>query len=498
MSKQRFIRSSGVVMPIFSLSSPYGIGTFGKSAYDFVDFLERSGQKYWQILPMGHTGFGDSPYQCFSVVAGNPNLIDLNMLVEIGLLTKDFLLEFDSTYSTKINYNKVTETHLTILHAAYENASSEIKNEVKSFAQSNGDWIDDYALFMSLKKYFHQKPVWEWDDADIQKRKPESINHYSVLLKEDINFYIFMQYLFFKQWNKLKGYANSKGILFIGDIPMYPSPDSCDVWVNPKLFKVDETIRPSGIAGVPPDYYSATGQMWGNPTYDWEVHKKQHYSWWIWRIRHTLNMSDVIRIDHFRAFQDYWEIPFGEETAINGKWCPGPRMDFFNAVKSVLGDIPIIAEDLGIIDDSVRELLEETGYPGMGVMIFSLRANEDNLHMPHNWKVNSVGYTSTHDSETFCEAVNELLDDNDREFALEYINANSAESLGFSAIRTAFASPANIAMVMAADLLSLGSEGRINTPSTIGGNWNWRAKPDAFTEELAEKLYHLTKVYKRL
>lgn len=495
--KQRFKRSSGVVMPIFSLPSPYGIGTFGESAYEFVDFLSLAGQKYWQILPLGPTGFGDSPYQCYSCIAGNPYFIDLDLLVEKGLLTKDSLSDLDSSFS-KINYDNLRKTRLSILRVAYDNANVNIIDEVKSFADLNRDWLYDYALFMAVRDYFGQKPVWEWDDPDIQQRKPKAIKHYSDLLEEDIDFHIFVQYLFFDQWNALKKYANKKGIMLIGDIPMYPSPDSCDVWVNPSLFKVDENIRPSGIAGVPPDYFSATGQLWGNPVYDWEAHKKENYRWWIQRIRHTLDMADVIRIDHFRAFQDYWEVPAGEETAINGKWCPGPRMDFFNAIKNALGDIPIIAEDLGIIDDSVRDLLAETGYPGMGVMIFGFREYEDNLHMPHNWKRNFVGYTSTHDSETICQSIQEILNPEDQRFALDYINAGSGETLGFSAIRTAFASSANLVMVMATDILSLGSGGRINVPGTVGNNWNWRANPCDFSRELAEKLKRLTKVYKRL
>lgn len=497
MSKQRFKRSSGVVMPIFSLPSPYGIGTFGKEAYNFVNFLKKAGQKYWQILPLGHTGFGNSPYQCFSSVAGNPFFIDLDKLVDMGLLTKESVSKLECGYNQRVNYNQIIETRLPILREAYKNAHF-YKGEIEFFARENSSWLDDYALFMALKNHFKDKPVWDWDDEAIKSREEQAMRYYSKMLKEDIDFYTFVQYLFFKQWDELKKYANNMGIQFIGDIPMYPSPDSSDVWASPALFKVDEILRPSGIAGVPPDYYSETGQVWGNPVYNWEAHKKRDYEWWVWRIKYTLKVADIIRIDHFRAFQEYFEIPAGEETAINGKWQPGPRMEVFEAIKKELGDVPIIAEDLGIIDDSVRELLEESGYPGMAVMIFGLRAHEDNLHMPHNWKVNSVGYTSTHDSETFCQSVNELLYYDDKMFALDYINHHTDDSLGFSAIRTAFASPASIAMVMAADLLSLGSEGRINVPSTIGDNWSWRALPGSFTDELAERLRKVTMTYKRL
>ena len=492
----KFRRSSGVVMPIFSIPSKYGIGTLGKEAYKFVDFLEMAGQKYWQILPLGHTGFGNSPYQCFSTVAGNPYFIDLDFLVEMGLLSKNDLIGLDSEDTSKVDYQSIEKTRLNILRIAYNN-SSFLKDDLEQFCSQNSDWIFDYAMFMALKNYFDQKPVWEWNDISIIHREEDALSHYRTLLNEDINFYIFVQYLFFKQWKALKAYANQKDILIIGDIPMYPSPDSCDVWCNPKFFKVDVDLKPLWIAGVPPDFYSENGQVWGNPVYDWDTLKNEDYSWWIWRIRHTLEISDIIRIDHFRAFQDYFQIPADEDTAKNGIWLPGPRMDFFNVLHSKLGNVPFIAEDLGIIDDSVRELLAQTGFPGMAVMIFSFRANENNLHMPHNWKTNSVGYTSTHDSETVAQAICELSDE-DKAFALDYIYSNPKETISFSAIRTAFASPANIVMVTMADLLSLGKEGRINTPSTIGGNWEWRASPNCFSEELANKLYKLTKTYKRL
>lgn len=494
----RFPRSCGIVMPIFSLPSPYGIGTFGKAAYEFADFLKASGQKYWQILPLGHTGFGDSPYQVFSVVAGNPYFIDLDMLVEDGLLSQDFLnaSNSDFTFSSQVNYEKLQQVRLPILREARKNASPKILKEVKDFATENNDWLPDYALFMALKNHFKQKPIWLWEDEHVKSRNPKALEKYSHLLADEADFYIFLQYLFFKQWSILKSYVNNLGIKIIGDIPIYPSPDSVDVWVNPRLFKVDENLLPNGIAGVPPDCYSETGQLWGNPVYDWDVHKKQNFSWWVWRIKQTLKISDVIRIDHFRALQDYWEIPAGEETALNGKWVSGPRMPFFDAIKNQLGDIPIIAEDLGIITDSVREFLKQTGYPGMKVMIFGLQANEDNIHLPHNCSVNTVGYTSTHDSETFAHAF-EKLSAEDRQFTLNYLNANSISEIGLSAIRSLFASPACIAMFPIQDLFSIGAEGRINTPSTIGGNWGWRLNKGLLTDSASKQLLEMTKTYKR-
>lgn len=499
MSVSRFPRSSGVVMPIFSLPSPYGIGTLGKAAYQFANFLKACGQRYWQILPLGHTGFGNSPYQVFSVVAGNPYLIDLDELVKDGLLTQEFLNSSNSDFTfSNVNYELLQKVRLPILKEAKKNASSDLLEKIKVFAEENKDWLPDYALFMSLKDYFNQKPVWLWDDELAKSRDPETLEKYSQLLSDEIDFYMFIQYLFFDQWTKLKSYTNSLGIEIIGDIPIYPSPDSCDVWVNPHLFKVDKNLLATGIAGVPPDCYSETGQLWGNPVYDWSVHKAQNFSWWIWRIKHTLKISDVIRIDHFRALQDYWEIPAGEKTALNGKWIPGPRMDFFDAIKKELGDIPIIAEDLGIITDSVRDFLKQTGYPGMKVMIFGLQSNEDNIHLPHNWSVNTIGYTSTHDSETFTHMVSEKLSDEDWGFTLNYLNTSSDTEIGFSAIRAAFASPASVVMFPIQDLFSIAAEGRINTPSTINSkNWSWRLNPNLLTDSVAEKLFILTKTYKR-
>lgn len=419
---KRYQRESGVVMPIFSLPSPYGIGTLGKEAYNFVDWLVKAGQRYWQILPLGHTGFGDSPYQTFSVVAGNPYFVDLDMLIEDGLLTAEDLSNCDMSFEF-VDYEKLAQTRFAVLRKAFERAKGNciLQEKIKKFTEENQDWIKDYALFMSLKSHFSQKPMWDWDDTDIKKRTPKSLETYSLLLKEEIDFYCFIQYFFFKQWKQLKHYANENGILFIGDIPMYPSPDSADVWANRNLFKVGEDLVCEKVAGVPPDMYSETGQLWGNPIYDWEVHKKEGYRWWIERIKHMLDVTDVIRIDHFRAFQDYWEISGNEDTALNGEWVPGPRMEIFETIRKALGDVPIIAEDLGIITDEVRELLAESGYPGMNVIIFGINGTDDSTHLPHNYCMNSVAYTSTHDSETFTFAV-QNANDTDKNFILEYIN----------------------------------------------------------------------------
>ena len=493
-------RSSGVLMPIFALPSPHGIGTLGKDAYDFVDFLVKSGQSYWQVLPLGHTGYGNSPYQVYSTVAGNPNLIDLDELVEEGLLLPEEVWQTEEAFEENVvNYEKLAQTKELTLRQAWQRASKELLEELENFKKANEDWLKDYAVFMALRNYFHHEAVWNWEDQNIKRRTPESMLYYDELLKEEINFYEFIQYVFFKQMLKLKKYANEKGVQLIGDIPIYPSPDSCDVWANPDLFKVDDTLLPSGIAGVPPDYYSEVGQVWGNPVYDWDVHEAQKYWWWTWRMKHAFEIADIVRIDHFRGFQNYWEVPAGEKTAVNGKWMPGPRMKLFEAIREALGEVPIIAEDLGIIGDDVREFLKETGYPGMRVMVFGLSESEDSNHLPHNWPVNCVGYSSTHDSETFCQKVLDELSEEDKSFALRYIHHSSEETIGMSAIYSCLASPAFLSIIPMQDLLSLGAESRMNVPNTVGNhNWSWRMRKDALTEELIESLYRLTKTYKRI
>lgn len=494
----KFKRSSGILMPIFSLPSKYGIGTMGEAAYRFVDFLRAAGQSYWQILPLGHTGFGDSPYQTFSSAAGNPYFIDLDMLVKEGLISeKD--LPAPQIDSTKVNYEELRNTRFKILYKAFLSGKNKLSHDLESFVYVNRSWLKDYAMFMSIKNHFQEKPLWEWKDAGIKKRNPDSLQLYGSMLKGNIDFYIFVQYLFFKQWNALKKYANAEGIQIIGDIPIYPSPDSSDVWVNPRFFNVDENLLPSGIGGVPPDMYSKTGQLWGNPTYNWNSLKADNFSWWIERIRNTLTFADVIRIDHFRGLCDYWEVPQGETTALKGKWKPGPKMELFRAIQKQLGDIPIIAEDLGRITDEVRDFLKETGYPGMRVLIFGLSADEDSMYLPHNWEQNSVGYTSTHDSETMMQKIWEISEE-DRTFALNYLQSNLYSVTGMTAMNLLLSSPSSIVITPVQDILSLGKEGRINVPSTVGGNWCWRLTEHEFNTlcSLSNGIYCMTKTFKRI
>lgn len=494
-----FERSSGVLLHISSLPSPYGIGSMGKDAYRFVDFLCEGGQTYWQVLPLGQTGFGDSPYQCFSAAAGNPYFIDLDTLAEMGLLTQQDLHDANVEKTPDaVDFAALAETRFDILQRAFHRAPQELLGKVYAFRWDNRDWIEDYAMFLSLKNHFNHQALWDWDDEAIRAREPEAMRHYAFELKDSIDFYAFMQYIFFDQWMRLRTYANEKGIQIIGDIPIYVSPDSCDVWAHPEMFRVDERLKPCGVAGVPPDYYSATGQLWGNPTYRWKVLEEDGYRWWIWRVRRNLALFDVTRIDHFRGFQDYWEVPEGEENAINGKWLPGPRMKLFKAIRAALGEVPIIAEDLGDIDDDVRKFLKKSGYPGMRVMIFGMRANEANDHIPFNWAKNCVGYTSTHDSETICEQIHDKCTEADRKFAKEYLRASDREPLGWSAILTAFSSPADIAMTTMQDVLSLGADARMNTPSTLGGNWSWRVRREAINPDVSGFLRRASFAGKRL
>ncbi|MBQ8584854.1 MAG: 4-alpha-glucanotransferase [Butyricicoccus sp.] len=493
-----FERASGVLMHITSLPSPHGIGTMGREAYRFVDFLHEAGQRYWQVLPLGQTGYGDSPYQCYSTAAGNAYLIDLDLLHEEGLLTAAQVEAADVDDSLDaVDFTRIAETRMRALRHAFAALDEEQELEVNAFRHANADWVEDYALFMSLREMYNNKPLWEWQDEDIKARKPAALAEVKQELADEINFRVFIQYIFFKQWTALRKYANEKGVQIIGDIPIYVSPDSVDVWVNPRLFKVDETLLAKKIAGVPPDYYSETGQLWGNPVYDWKVHEKDGFRWWIWRMERVAALFDVVRIDHFRGFESYWEVNQGEKTAIGGKWVKGPGMKLFRAIEAALGQFPIIAEDLGIITDKVRRLLKTSGYPGMRVMIFGMFANQDNIHLPHNYEPNSIVYTSTHDSETICEQILDICKPKDAEFIKAYIRWDEREPLAWSAIRTLHASPANVAMVAMQDLLNLGADARMNTPSTLGCNWKWRVRPEAINSEVAAFLKSVTVINKR-
>lgn len=497
-----FDRASGVLMHITSLPSPHGIGTLGQAAFDFVDFLRDAGQRYWQVLPLGHTGFGDSPYQCYSAAAGNPLLIDLDKLVTDGMLTLDEVRAADLDWNPdKVDYIQLTEVRYPLLRRAYTRAKEMpyIMSAVQAFRTHAADWVEDYALFMALKdERFDGAPLWEWEDTDLLHRDAKALAAARQELKEEIDFRVFLQAIFFAQWGTLRAYAAKAGVRIIGDIPIYVSPDSSDVWQHPTLFKVDADCKPQKVAGVPPDYYSATGQLWGNPVYAWKEHEKTGYAWWIWRLKQNADLFDVIRIDHFRGFEAFWEVDAGEETAIDGAWRKGPGIKLFHALEKAVPKLPIIAEDLGVMTDKVKALLHSTGFPGMRVMIFGFNRFEDNDHLPHNYPVNSIVYTSTHDSQSICEQILDLCEPDDAVFAKEYIRWDSREPLAWSAIRTLFASPASIAMTTMQDLLNLGADARMNIPATVGGNWAWRVRKEGINADVAAFLRRVTDVNRRL
>ena len=489
-------RSSGILMHISSLPGPYGIGDFGKGAYDFVDFLECASQKEWQILPLGITGFGDSPYQNFSVFAGNPYFIDLEEFFQKGYLNKeDIALHPLGDNPERVDYGLLYKNKTALLRIAYKRAKKEINRELEAFYEKEKTWLRDFAIFMAIKKAHNDVSWLKWP------QEYRNINSRAVLdfereNQDEIYFHIFVQYFFFKQWKALKNYANKKNIRIIGDIPIYVAEDSADLWRHHGLFKVDENLYPLTVAGCPPDAYSETGQLWGNPVYDWEAMERDGYTWWIDRIRASFEMYDMVRIDHFRGFEAYWEVKYGSSDAVNGKWTKGPGYKFFERIKDELGELPIIAEDLGFLTDEVYELIEKTGFPGMKVLQFAFESGAESEHLPHNYTRNCVVYTGTHDNNTIIGWVKkagkrELL------FARDYLKLSFEEGFNWGFIRGAFSSTADTCIIPMQDYLGLGDEARMNTPSTLGNNWVWRMKEDALTDELAEKIAKLTRIYGR-
>ena len=494
------MRKSGILLPVASLPGNYGIGTFGKEAYKFVDALSDAGQSYWQILPLGPTGYGDSPYQSFSTFAGNPYFIDLETLIEEGLLTKKECDACDFGASNEyIDYEKLYYSRYDLLKKAFERSRIANKKDYKDFCKANESWLDDYALFMAVKNSFGGVSYIEWDD-DIRTRQSEAVASYTKKYSDDIAFYKFLQYEFNKQWKALKAYANLKNVKIIGDIPIYVAFDSADTWANPELFQFDTKGYPTAVAGCPPDGFSATGQLWGNPLYNWKYHKETGYKWWITRIAHCYELYDMVRIDHFRAFDAYYAIPYGDKTAEFGKWKKGPGMGLFKAIKAELGELDMIAEDLGFLTESVLKLVRDSGFPGMKVLQFAFDSREDSDYLPHNYIKNTVVYTGTHDNETIVGWFKSLKKV-DRKMTFDYLNISEFKSdfdLSRAFIRLAMGSVSNLCVIPMQDYLALGSEARINTPATLGGNWVWRMKKGAFTKKLAKEIKGITKLYARM
>ena len=495
-----FERSSGILFHPTSLPGKYGIGTLGKEAYAFIDFLKKSRQKLWQIFPLGPTGYGDSPYQSFSSFAGNPYLIDFDLLIEAHLLSEEDLRDvFFGDNEEYIDYGAIYNQKYPLLRKAYENFKSsdnhEMRENLEHFKRENASWLNDYSLYISLKNHFNGLPWNEWAH-DIKNREHGAMEHYRNELADDIEYHNFIQFLFFKQWGDVKRYANENGIKIIGDIPIFVAADSSDAWANPEIFLFDEERKPVKVAGVPPDYFSATGQLWGNPLYNWQKLKETNYSWWVERVRANLSTCDIIRIDHFRGFEAYWAVPYGDDTAINGQWEPGPGIDLFNAIKSQLGELPIIAEDLGLMTQGVIDLREATGFPGMKILGFAFDSGEENDYLPHTYTKNCVVYTGTHDNDTLIGWFQKAKEE-DRQFARDYLNSRSDDEIHWDAIRGAWSSVASMAISPVQDFLGLGSEARINTPGVAAGNWQWRLRHGVLTDELAERIAKLTKVYSR-
>ena len=501
MGKDNDMRLSGMLLPISALPSNYGIGCFSKEAYEFVDTLKKCGQSLWQILPLGPTGYGDSPYQSFSTFAGNPYFIDLETLVKDGLLGRLECEGADFGTGNTIDYEKMFHTRYRILHMAYQRAVTNGITETDdyhSFVKKNESWLPDYALFMALKDANHGKSWSEWEEG-IRNRRPEALEEAGQKYKTDIGFYEFVQYEFFRQWDALKKYANEQGIQIIGDIPIYVAFDSADTWSDTKQFQLDEDNFPPAVAGVPPDGFSPTGQLWGNPLYDWEYHKKTGYAWWMRRIAHCFALYDIVRIDHFRGFDEYYAIPYGEKTARNGKWQQGPGMDLFGAVREQFGDLPIIAEDLGFLTDSVRRMLKESGYPGMKVLQFAFDSREESDYLPHNYERNCVVYTGTHDNNTVMGWYDELAPE-DKKLAVDYLhNAYTPKKeIYWDYIALAMRSVADTCIIPVQDYLGLGKEARINTPSTLGGNWVYRLPKKTFDAAKIRKIRRMTEICARL
>lgn len=492
------MRKNGMLMPISALPGAYGIGCFSKEAYKFVDTLKQSGQSLWQILPLGPTGYGDSPYQSFSTFAGNPYYIDLEQLTEEGVLTEEECKNADfGTNAGMIDYEKIYHARFEVLRTAYERSKTKglfKEEDYIEFLDKEAYWLDDYTLYMAVKNQFHGKSWDQWPE-DIRLRKKEAVERYKDSLKDEIAFYQYQQYQFAIQWKKLKEYANENGIQIVGDIPIYVAFDGADTWANPELFQLNEDNLPKAVAGCPPDSFSATGQLWGNPLYDWEYHEKTGYAWWLQRISYCFRLYDIMRIDHFRGFDEYYSIPYGDKTAENGKWKKGPGMKLFDAMRDKLGNLPIIAEDLGFLTDTVRRLLKDSGYPGMKVLQFAFDSREESDYLPHNYDRNCVVYTGTHDNDTL-RGWYDVVSEEDREMALQYLNNRHTpeNEIHWDYICMAMRSVADTCIIPVQDFLGLGSEARINTPSTVGGNWCWRMEPGAFTEELTEKVYSLTKL----
>ena len=498
----RFSRSAGVLLHPTSLPSRYGIGDLGRSAYALVDFLERSGQTLWQVLPLGPTGYGDSPYQCFSAFAGNPLLISPDRLVDEGYLPSTAIQDVPDFPRERIDYGRVIDYKHTLYRRAFdhfrEQATAGQQADFEAFCDEHAAWLDDFALFMAVKNHFaeHEGGVWNRWPEEIAHRTPAAIEKWSARLDGEIRYQKFLQFLFFEQWLALKEYANERGIDIIGDVPIFVAFDSADVWANRHLFYLEEDGSPSVVAGVPPDYFSETGQRWGNPLYRWSRMSDTGYAWWARRLESVLAQVDRVRIDHFRGFEAYWEIPADEPTAVKGRWVKGPEADFFRAMRDALGDLPIIAEDLGVITPEVEQLRDQFDFPGMKVLQFAFGGERNSNFLPHNFGRNSVVYPGTHDNETTWGWYRNATEA-ERDHVRRYI-ASSGDDIAWDLLRLAHASVSVMAVIPMQDLMDLGNQARMNHPGRESGNWQWRYTDNMLTDVIAYRLREITELYGRI
>ncbi len=491
------MRKSGILLPIASLPSKYGIGCMSKEAYGFIDFLARAGQSYWQILPIGPTGYGDSPYQSFSTFAGNPYFIDPEDLIKRGWLTKAECDRYDFGDDDEyVDYDRIYTARFKMLRRAYERSDISVNTDFMEFTERSAFWLDDYAMYMALKNANKGKGWNEWEKG-LRLRKEASMKKAEKEHADEIMFYKFQQYVFADEWKKLKGYANERNVEIIGDIPIYVAFDSADTWSRPELFQLDGNCVPTAVAGCPPDAFSATGQLWGNPLYKWEYHKKTGYSWWMNRIEYSFSLYDVLRIDHFRGFDEYYAIPYGDTTAEKGSWQKGPGYELFSTMKEKLGTRRVIAEDLGYLTASVVKLVKKTGYPGMKILQFAFDSREESDYLPHNYGKNSIVYTGTHDNNTTAGWYHDI-NRRDQAFAREYLGIKSGREIVPALVRAAMSCVADTAVIPVQDYLGLGAEARINYPSTLGNNWKWRLLDGQCTPELADSIHETTRIYGRL
>ncbi len=493
-----FERSAGILLHPTSLPGPYGIGDLGPEAYRWVDFLADSQTSLWQVLPLGPTGYGDSPYQCFSAFAGNPYLISPQLLVQDGLLHNNDLVNLPPFSAERVDYGMVIPWKLRVLAQAWqqfsERGSPQLREAFAAFREEHAAWLEDYALFMALKEA-HRGAPWPTWEAALRRREAAALEAARRSLGASVERQAFYQFLFFRQWDSLRGYARQRGVRIIGDAPIFVAHDSAEVWARPDLFYLDEHGNPTVVAGVPPDYFSETGQLWGNPLYRWEAHAAEGYAWWLARLRTVLKLVDIIRLDHFRGFAGYWEIPAGETTAVNGRWAPGPGAAFFSAVQEALGDLPLIAEDLGEITPDVVALREQFRLPGMKILVFAFGDDARNPFLPHNYTPNCVVYTGTHDNDT-AAGWYQRAPEKERDFARRYL-ARDGHDIAWDLIRAAWSSVAVFAIAPMQDLLSLDNRARMNYPSRASGNWQWRMSPEALHEGLRARLAEQNRLYGR-